>query len=638
MAAAQPITDDFLKCPICLEIYIDPKYLPCLHTFCRACLQSYITSSFKGKTMETKTKVEFSCPICRTVVHSPYPVRIEEITNLFPSNRAITSVLDKQKKLIGKLCDSCLSEEVENPAKTWCKVCCAAFCDDCTKYHRKMPISKKHKLVQLFDMDVSEMKITKLEFCDIHRDELVKAFCKDHDKACCVMCVTIEHRKCNDVTSLEVAAEGIKERPETQDFLKHLRDSENALAEMLQISKRNVNDLAIQKVILLEEVTSFRKLIDKHLNDLEAKLKEEIVSVYKKSMLERTDHISSLDSNYAVIMNYRKTLEACLQKESDVHALLELKKVMTKTKQFEAEITTYANDMKEIKIELSLVSDVQKLLSIQNLGKVDLRSKVPNIEPLVKSIQSKGFIKTIVKAISTFEYPKLVQSATFLPNGKIVLAMVNLIVWCNENGQKEENTSVIGSSKLNGVTVLRSEIFLSRTSGPLIYSVDICTKTRKKWKNGFYCHNIINTGEKFIAACEKYIAVLNYEGENINEIQVRGKNVCNIAFHGGIIYYAVPEEHVIRAVSLKGEEMGFEYSNPKLWEPHGIDTDTNGTIYVAGYASSNIHQISKDGHLIKIILTAENGILNPEVVCLSKTGNRLLISHSKTSVNLYELC
>ena len=50
------ITEEFLTCSICFEIYKDPKTLPCLHSFCKECIDN-LTS--KGHTKG------HPCPICR---------------------------------------------------------------------------------------------------------------------------------------------------------------------------------------------------------------------------------------------------------------------------------------------------------------------------------------------------------------------------------------------------------------------------------------------------------------------------------------------------------------------------------------------------------------------------------------------
>jgi hypothetical protein len=46
-----------VTCPICLEHYSDPRVLPCLHTYCRHCLEDLLA---KGK-----RKASVVCPECR---------------------------------------------------------------------------------------------------------------------------------------------------------------------------------------------------------------------------------------------------------------------------------------------------------------------------------------------------------------------------------------------------------------------------------------------------------------------------------------------------------------------------------------------------------------------------------------------
>lgn len=36
--------DDLLQCPICLEIFYEPKVLDCQHTFCANCLKVHLAS------------------------------------------------------------------------------------------------------------------------------------------------------------------------------------------------------------------------------------------------------------------------------------------------------------------------------------------------------------------------------------------------------------------------------------------------------------------------------------------------------------------------------------------------------------------------------------------------------------------
>ncbi|XP_066284842.1 E3 ubiquitin-protein ligase TRIM56-like [Branchiostoma lanceolatum] len=54
---ASDITREFLVCQICLDDYRQPKVLPCLHTFCRRCLERMVGN-----------KTRICCPACRQEV------------------------------------------------------------------------------------------------------------------------------------------------------------------------------------------------------------------------------------------------------------------------------------------------------------------------------------------------------------------------------------------------------------------------------------------------------------------------------------------------------------------------------------------------------------------------------------------
>lgn len=62
-SVASTITEEFLTCFICFEIYKDPKTLPCLHSFCKDC----IINLSQG----TDGKYSYPCPICRESFQVP---------------------------------------------------------------------------------------------------------------------------------------------------------------------------------------------------------------------------------------------------------------------------------------------------------------------------------------------------------------------------------------------------------------------------------------------------------------------------------------------------------------------------------------------------------------------------------------
>ena len=63
MATASSITTELTTCPICQDLFTDPKALPCMHAFCLICLKIYFRSKLPGDTA--------SCPVCRRKFQIP---------------------------------------------------------------------------------------------------------------------------------------------------------------------------------------------------------------------------------------------------------------------------------------------------------------------------------------------------------------------------------------------------------------------------------------------------------------------------------------------------------------------------------------------------------------------------------------
>ncbi|XP_063264520.1 tripartite motif-containing protein 59 [Prinia subflava] len=73
--------EEELTCPICCDIFVDPRVLPCSHTFCQPCLQGLLRGP------------RLSCPSCRAVVavSGAGPAAL-------PINFAVKAIIDKWRQ------------------------------------------------------------------------------------------------------------------------------------------------------------------------------------------------------------------------------------------------------------------------------------------------------------------------------------------------------------------------------------------------------------------------------------------------------------------------------------------------------------------------------------------------------------
>ena len=85
-------------------------------------------------------------------------------------------------------------------------------------------------------------------------------------------------------------------------------------------------------------------------------------------------------------------------------------------------------------------------------------------------------------------------------------------------------------------------------------------------------------------------------------------------------------------------EVLFSYSNDILKSAGGVAVDHQGNIYVAGYRSSNVHQISPGGSMIKILL---HNLCQPLAISMEPYGEQFIVtettSNRQNAVQIYKL-
>jgi len=119
MATAASISTDRTTCPICLEVFDNPKALPCLHAFCLKCLQGH----FHDKRLGGKA----SCPVCRKDFRIP-PDGLLGLPHHF-----IVQELVDERNMRPDSCDKHRNKQVH----LYCHDCNENFCLTClTAVHR----------------------------------------------------------------------------------------------------------------------------------------------------------------------------------------------------------------------------------------------------------------------------------------------------------------------------------------------------------------------------------------------------------------------------------------------------------------------------------------------------------------------
>src|SRR6218665_985118 len=187
--------EDITTCCICTETYIDPKALPCIHTFCMKCLQENGLKTNKGP------GDEMPCPICRRLFKIP-PEGFHELPKHFFIERLIqvSTVLDPSSATKA-LCSVCLEESKEQggdntpTADSYCVDCKHKLCAECLNEHKTFKITKNHTLIPINEYESGQNALADLApmVCNVHEQRFLDVYCADCKTVVCAMCFIENH-------------------------------------------------------------------------------------------------------------------------------------------------------------------------------------------------------------------------------------------------------------------------------------------------------------------------------------------------------------------------------------------------------------------------------------------------------------
>jgi len=190
MATAASVTKDLTTCPICVEVFDNPKSLPCLHAFCLKCLELHFKDKCPGD--------EISCPFCK----KGFPIPSDGLSGL-QHHFFIQQLVDARKAVSEESnevpCEVCLEESDEDSEKiptatTFCVDCNQKLCERCSRPHRRMK-GGTHQVRPLGAELEEELVQLRGSYCDNHKEEKVKLYCKECNQNICVLCFAVKHRQ-----------------------------------------------------------------------------------------------------------------------------------------------------------------------------------------------------------------------------------------------------------------------------------------------------------------------------------------------------------------------------------------------------------------------------------------------------------
>ncbi|XP_066551589.1 finTRIM family, member 83 isoform X2 [Amia ocellicauda] len=199
------MSSDVQNCLLCNDYLRDPVSIPCGHTFCKICINTYWNHASGS----------YICPHCKvTFDRRPVPrknqasgrtlERAARKTETF-SSPPLPPTSSSDNNYAGTQdvpCDICTGQKLK--AIKSCLMCLASYCEKHLKPHFENTTFKRHKLVD-------EIGHLDRQICPQHQKGL-ELYCQTDQMCICVLCTVKEH-KGHELVSAET------ERTEEQNLL-----------------------------------------------------------------------------------------------------------------------------------------------------------------------------------------------------------------------------------------------------------------------------------------------------------------------------------------------------------------------------------------------------------------------------------
>ena len=289
--------EDITECPICVETLTDAKVLPCIHTFCLKCLQTY------GK--DKKPGDEVSCPLCRTNFLVPQKGFDGLPNNYFVDQVLLINQLSiKETSHKVQFCDQCLGTDGEIEATSFCLEYSEHLYAACGKRHKKSKLSNSHQVVNIRDKPSSE-KLVKLavSYCGQHPHEEIKLYCYDCKTVTCLVCHATKHtnHKCCEINQ------------SAEEFQKQLSDDIIKVSSSVQQSQDRIERVEKDRQKFLDQLSTVEREISNKCDQLRSfidaqqkKLMEELDCIKRKRVKEMESRRDEDERHLVMLESFKK--------------------------------------------------------------------------------------------------------------------------------------------------------------------------------------------------------------------------------------------------------------------------------------------------------------------------------------------
>ena len=604
-----------VSCPVCSNIYTDPKQLPCLHTLCLQCLKQWHRTSHCRDTIR--------CPKCQAVSRVPESGDLKDLPTTFYLNGLIDVLTIKECKTTQVRCGNC---EKKSSESSYCFQCCVFWCEECVIGHNFIRSNKDHRVLALKDFQDKDYEdvLKRPLYCSKqrHEKEELKYFCKNCATAACQSCVLINHAG-HAIVHIEEEAE--KQKIEMKSLIETQR-------RKLQVKINTIGQLDENYTKLIQQGEDVKRdvqrLVDKLIAAVEAKKQNIFAAVEnqtKKSLETLTTQKTEIERQTKIIESSLEKAEKLLTRSTNAE-VVQLKTSLETIFGGVDQNQPVDRDLEGIPI-LVFVEN-QKMLDIVRTEEIGTLQILEQTKASRSAAEGKGLKEGIVNREAQF-----VLTTRNAEGRQCYNERDHVTVEIRDDQGRECATHVRINDNKDGLYQIS---YSSRDQGRYKVTVKVngghvCGSPFTVHVKPFQFRPVLSFGKRGcsdgmfkypwgvavnardeIAVTDSYnhrVQIFNSDGNYLRSFGREGNKAgefkfpAGIAFHkNGNVFVADEYNHRIQIFSGEGEYVGSfggEGSlDSQLTYPWGLTVDSDGNIIVADTGNKLIKIFSPDGKFL----------------------------------------
>ena len=559
------------------------------------------------------------------------------------------------------LCGICESQHITKCACHWCPECEEGLCSHCQKHHSLSKATRTHGIISIENYKKLPKSISEIVHnCKDHEMKYT-IYCPNHDTICCPVCISTNHKKCDDLMAIPELIKAAKTSSIIANMEQSLQDMKHNIGIAVKDREGNLSLIRKQRQHYSDEIKQIRVKINSHLDTIEQRIMGELIDVEENVKLQIENLLTELSKRSDTINEIQDTILALKENASDLQTFLGSKSIEIEVEKQEKFVESLSEDgsLKQLNIKCSIDNNILDLAStITTFGSVAIetdsqtavlkteKSKQAQIMSVVEppSLHSINDIKLTL--YSNIKIPKEIshksRGCVICPNGKMLFtdnSSKQTLVILNNDGTLDKEITCSPYDPRD-VTLIDDSTVAVSTSGD-IRIINIDTKRTERV--------IKTTGVRHGIEYHKGTLLWSEGSRGLIKIQLSDNRITTLVedvklpaesfatTFGDKIFQTNHTNNSVTCYTINGEKLWEFKDESVLRQPVGVAVDNNCNIYVASFYYSKVIVLSPDGKQWRQLLDKNDGMSGPYAIYIDRTTNNILINNLLGSALMYHI-